>query len=593
MTLVLVLLLAAPPPEPAPLGPAPRATERWAIVVGNNDGGADRERLRWAVRDAERVADVLVTLGGVRPERATLLREPTAAALEAALFHVTGALVQARARATATGGAPAGAEIVFYYSGHADPAGLLLGPERFLYARLRQALTAIPADVTIVVLDACASGAILRVKGGTPEPGFLGAAPAATGHAYLTSAAADEVAQESDRLQASFFTHHFVAGLRGAADRSRDGRVTLIEAYEHAYRETLSGTAETLAGPQHPSYDIALAGQGDVVLTELAGAARLVLAPTIGGRVFVRDHDGRLVAEVDKRAGDEVQLALAPGPHTVAAVIERRVRATSVTLGVSPSRVELAALVDRGPALEARERGGTLLVDALPRPERTTVLRFSLVPLLGFEGWGEDLAVRGLALAVVADRVASVRGVQIATLYGEADEVVGLQLGGVVAAGVVRGSQVGVVTYARRVEGVALALAPWVDDGVHVVETWLDTRGGVDLGYRLGPRHLHVAGRVGWRPLAPAAASREDRCDGAALGVAMGTRVALGPLDLDLDLGLRFAVPGCDAALALESRVVLGWRFLGGLALMVGGGLAGTESGDGSAFGLFGIRFDD
>ncbi|MCC6620285.1 MAG: caspase family protein [Deltaproteobacteria bacterium] len=582
IALVAALLLAAPPSPPE------AARARFTIVVGNNDGGSERERLRWAVRDAERVAEVLTTLGGVAPERATLLREPTPAALEAALVQVTGAVVQARGAGTS-----GAVELVFYYSGHADPAGLLLGAERFAYARLRQLLQAIPADVTIVVLDACASGAILRGKGGTPEPAFLGAAPAATGHAYLTSAAADEVAQESDRLQASFFTHHFIAALRGAADRSGDGRVTLVEAYEHAYHETLSGTAETLAGPQHPSYDIALAGRGDVVLTELARASRLVLDLALAGRVFVRDASGRLVAEVDKRAGAEVQLALPPGRHTVAAVVDRRVRATTVELGATPARVGLAALVDRGPALEARERGGSLLVDKLPRPERRAALRLSVVPLLGFEGGGDDLAVGGLALAILADRVASVRGVQIAGLYGEADEVVGLQLGAVVAAGSVRGSQVGLVTYARRVEGVALALVPWVDDGVHVVESWLDTRGGLALGYRLGPRHLHVAGSVGWRPLASYRERSADRCDGAALGLAMGSRVALGPLDLDLDLGVRFAIPGCDTELALESRAVLGWRFAGGLALIAGGGLAGTASGDGTAFGILGIRFDD
>ena len=39
------------------------------------------------------------------------------------------------------------------------------------------------------------------------------------GHAFLTSSAETEAAQESDRIQASYFTHFLVSGFRGAADQ--------------------------------------------------------------------------------------------------------------------------------------------------------------------------------------------------------------------------------------------------------------------------------------------------------------------------------------------------------------------------------------
>jgi hypothetical protein len=44
----------------------------------------------------------------------------------------------------------------------------------------------------------------------------------AAGTAILSSSTADETSQESDRLRGSFFSHHLVNALRGAADRDGD-----------------------------------------------------------------------------------------------------------------------------------------------------------------------------------------------------------------------------------------------------------------------------------------------------------------------------------------------------------------------------------
>src|SRR5690606_40141662 len=103
--------------------------------------------------------------------------------------------------------------------GRSTDESLLWGGEQLDYLELRQALRALPADVVVAILDACASGAFTRMKGGALRPAFLPSTAAPIrGHAYLTSSAADEVAQESDRIGGSFFTHHLLAGLRGAAD---------------------------------------------------------------------------------------------------------------------------------------------------------------------------------------------------------------------------------------------------------------------------------------------------------------------------------------------------------------------------------------
>jgi hypothetical protein len=290
--------------------------QRYALVLGANFGGADRPRLRYAVTDAERFARVLADLGGVLPGNEIVLREPKLRDLTDALDALTRRLTEARRAPAAAGGRT---EVLLYYSGHADEKGLLLGDDRYSYRTLRDRLDQIPADVRIAVLDACASGAFTRIKGGRARPPFLVDASAEMrGHAFLTSSAANEAAQESDRIRASYFTHFLVSGFRGAADTSGDGRVTLNEAYQFAFHETLGRTLDTKGGAQHPSYDISLSGTGDVVMTDVRQTtATLVLPEELEGRVFIRTPAQELVVELYKPAGRPVELGLEPGTYDV------------------------------------------------------------------------------------------------------------------------------------------------------------------------------------------------------------------------------------------------------------------------------------
>jgi uncharacterized caspase-like protein len=289
---------------------------RFALVAGANFGGDDRPLLKYAVSDAQSFAQVLTSMGGVDPADRVVLRQPSLRELEAALDELRTQV----ASAAAVGGDEFGrTEILFYYSGHADDRGLLLGADRYSYATLRERLGGIPADVRIAVLDACASGAITRLKGGRKRKAFLvDASSDMRGHAFLTSSSMDEVAQESDRIGGSFFTHYLVSGLRGAADVSGDGKVTLNEAYQFAFHETLGRTTETQGGAQHPAYDINLSGTGDVVMTDVRQtSAGLVLNEELGGRFFVRNAGRQLVVELHKLPGRRVELGLEPGDYRV------------------------------------------------------------------------------------------------------------------------------------------------------------------------------------------------------------------------------------------------------------------------------------
>jgi hypothetical protein len=54
----------------------------------------------------------------------------------------------------------------------------------------------------------------------------------------IASSSGVEKARESERVYGSFFTHHLVAALRGAADRSGDGVVTLTDPFAYARERT-------------------------------------------------------------------------------------------------------------------------------------------------------------------------------------------------------------------------------------------------------------------------------------------------------------------------------------------------------------------
>src|SRR5262249_52969601 len=212
--------------------------------------------------------------------------------------------------------------------------GLLVRGERISYPDLRSRLGALPVDLRIAIFDSCASGAMTRQKGGTAQPPFLlDVSSSLKGHAFLTSSAADEVAQESDRIGGSFFTHYLLSAMRGAADVNRSGRVTLSDAYAFAFQETLARTQRSQGGAQHPSYDIQLQGAGDLVLTDLRStSAGLVLANGLAGRIYLRDGEDHLLVELRKTAGHEIELGLARGPYRVILEEGRSISEAQVTL---------------------------------------------------------------------------------------------------------------------------------------------------------------------------------------------------------------------------------------------------------------------
>lgn len=496
---LLVAGLLSGPAWGASAAPAePAAVERIAVLASANDGGDGRAVLRYAESDAYAVGKILRQAGGLGSKNELHVFRATPERLASALERAGTRARTARERSRRV-------EFIFYYSGHSDETGLLLGGEKVTYVELRKALDAVPADVHIALLDSCASGAFTRIKGGRRRAPFLvNSASEVEGHAFLTSSSAEETAQESDRIGGSFFTHFLVSGMRGAADRNGDRQVTLAEAYEFAYGETLEHTEATSAGVQHAAYDIRLSGTGELVMTDLRQAsARLELEPSIRGRVWVRTEKGRLAAElVVPGDGDSVVLALEPGEYTVTVENEGLFARAQVKLTRKGEVSLAAAAFSTVPKEETTARGtpadsdyvqipfniGVLPALSIGRRGRPTIVNFGAALL-----WAQSARVHGLSMAIAADVAAEhvigaqwsvganvstgrlagaqltaganwvsedARGAQLSTGFNAAGRLQGAQLtAGVNWAGEGRGVQLGNVNIAGHTfSGAQLAL---------------------------------------------------------------------------------------------------------------------------------------
>ncbi|MBW8886322.1 MAG: caspase family protein [Fibrobacteres bacterium] len=408
----------------APAGPASAPLRRFALAVGVNDGGPARVRLRYAGSDAANFAAVMERFGGVASRDMRVLREPGRREFLEALASMRSAVAAANA-------AGQRAELLVYYSGHSDEAGLLLGRDRLDYSEFRSRIDSIPARIRLAVVDACASGALTRIKGGSRLPAFsVDQSSNLSGYAFLTSSSGAEASQESDRIRASYFTHYLVSGLRGAADRNQDGRVTLGEAYAFAFQETLAQTEGSQAGAQHPSYDMRLTGTGDLVLTDLRGtSAGLVLAPAVHGRLFVRSSAGDLVAELHKQSGAKMELGLEPGiydldldqgdslfhalvkldtlEHAPVSRADLNLVARESTRNrgeAGPAAASIGA-PDTAPSTEPREKATAIPATWIPA-------RAAVVPSLGYPGSGAGPWSHNLSVNLLSGRAQDINGLQ-------------------------------------------------------------------------------------------------------------------------------------------------------------------------------------
>ena len=341
-------------------GSVQAAPRRVALLVGDNTGEGYDVALRYAESETRRLGEVLRSLGDFDAADVLTLAHPRADELRQAFATV-------RARLRAAGG---DTMLFVFYSGHADAEGLHLAGERFPLDELRDLVADIPATARVLVVDACRSGALTRVKGGAPGPSFevhLTAPITARGMAILTSSAAGEDAQESDEIGSSLFTHFLTSALIGAGDKNDDGAVTVEEAFAYASENTIAATSATRMGPQHPTFRYDLGGRGALVLThpgrpnQRLGHFRFVEP----GWYLVRGSDGPVIAELQAtRAGQ--MLALAAGRYRLTERRRDRYLEGELMVRAGETALVTPALLRPHAYESVASKGGRALFEAAP-----------------------------------------------------------------------------------------------------------------------------------------------------------------------------------------------------------------------------------
>ena len=379
---------------------------RFALVIGANNGGASRTQLRFSFSDAGSFSRVMKEIGGVGKDDAMLLYQPSRDLLLSAMTTMY-TRVQAAAKVHRK------TEFIFYYSGHSDENGILLGGEKVFYSELRRAIETIPSDVRIAILDSCYSGAFTQMKGGVKKAPFIvDTAYDMKGNAFLSSSSRDEASQESERIKGSFFTHYLVLGLRGAADITSDRRITLNEVYQYAYRETLVRTEKTLGGAQHPNYNIQMVGTGDVILTDLSTSeSRLALDSHLEGRVSIYNDANIPVAEFDKAYGREMEIFLDKGSYTIMITKGDDLAETTLTLNGS-STLALSSFTPVQREITAMRGDGK---PQKIKKTRRSFFEFTALQNLDFAAY---LAMEQ-RVSLIGDAPASLSGGQIGIIFNE------------------------------------------------------------------------------------------------------------------------------------------------------------------------------
>jgi|GEM_PF-6306520 len=305
---------------PSPLSPpdAPVRAEDWVrfgVIVASREGLPGDKTLQYAYADGMRLEKLLRGLGQMDSAHVRLLRVESASALRAQLDGIGDAIAAQRA-----GGRKV--MLQFYYTGHGGARQFHVGGEQVGFGEVKALLEKGRPEARIYVLDVCQGASFFASKGFSatqPVRVAIDLDKATRGEVTISSSASEEQAYEVRTLGGSIFTSHWEMALRGAGDRNHDGQVTLFEAYNYAYDQTVAFSRETLNLPQHPSFSIDLTGAKDLLLTR-PGAEQ-------GGFIFHRCPVG-VYSLLDIKRGAPVgemripeigdySLALEPGAYRI------------------------------------------------------------------------------------------------------------------------------------------------------------------------------------------------------------------------------------------------------------------------------------
>ena len=253
-----VVILAVPVRAPA----APVTFEQpqaYAVVIGISQYREEViPTVAYAVKDAEAVAQLLETQGGIPKSHIRLLTDAKATGND---LRSVGQWLRMRVK-------PESAVYVYYaghgtpdpktgtaylvpWDGHPDyPEGL------YSLSALYDALNALPAKHIVVMLDSCFSGSAGRSvlpKGARPMVLSLENPLLATGKVVVLAAATgSQISSDYEKAEHGLFTHVLLNGLGYAADADQDGFVTLKELYPYLRQHVSDLAVQELDREQTP-----------------------------------------------------------------------------------------------------------------------------------------------------------------------------------------------------------------------------------------------------------------------------------------------------------------------------------------------------
>jgi len=307
------------------------AGTRYAFLIAKNDGGSKKPKLKYAHHDARNLERALFDTAALDSRRSIVLFEPSIDAVRQGLIKFAATVARDKMHAR---------EVFFYYSGHSDESGLNIGNALLPFIEIKQFIESLQAEVKIVILDSCSSGTLARVKGGYKVPSaILTENINHRGTAILASSSASEDSQEADQIKGSYFTHNLVAALRGAADTNHDRRISLTEAYNYAYDETLANTLESRAGPQHPFFDFKVSGQGDFALADLTPAGSELVLEGLQGKIYFIDKNEHVALRMSKTTGTALSMRLPPASWRVRIFHEGKISEARTTLDAGEKKL--------------------------------------------------------------------------------------------------------------------------------------------------------------------------------------------------------------------------------------------------------------
>lgn len=143
-------------------------------------------------------------------------------------------------------------EIIFVFSGHGVPGGLTCYETKdaesiISYNEIQDIMKNSKARRKMILAMACYSGG-LNLKNNSRTPDRSRRTTDKTSVLIYTSSRPNEVSWENKMMRNSFFMQRVLEGLKGAADKNRDRKVTARELFNYVNPRVISDTY----GEQHP-----------------------------------------------------------------------------------------------------------------------------------------------------------------------------------------------------------------------------------------------------------------------------------------------------------------------------------------------------